>query len=381
MNNRLRHVDIARGIAILLVVFGHNWLVCLSWQEKGKLWESLYSFHLPLFFFLSGVLFKPERGLNYLVIRKADSLLKPYFVVLALITGVLLVRFIIVTHPTEVGFLAIIGYYGHVLLGIIGYYSKFIYGTASLLPFDWEQLWFLPHLWVLFIFSYAFLKVVGYENQSTLIKSFFLLILLSFGCLTIGLLGTQKVIPRLATLGLPFSIEILSLTAFYFLCGYTIRQFVKEINTVENNVVLLFIAIAAFLSLHYFFNYRIDLTARVYDNPLVCTAEAFSGIYITIAASRIISRNELIGNALAYIGTASIFILIFHQIIQERIWDYLHNVILLGPYLSAVAAFPIGVCIPLLLWEIVKRNHYLSLLFLPLKSIKTLQIAGEEKGM
>ncbi|MBF0559014.1 MAG: tetratricopeptide repeat protein [Nitrospirae bacterium] len=38
-------------------------------------------------------------------------------------------------------------------------------------------------------------------------------------------------------------------------------------------------------------------------------------------------------------------------------------------------------CIPLLLWEIVKRNYYLSLLLLPLKLKKTLPIAGEEEGI
>lgn len=53
MNNRIFHVDVARGIAILLVVLGHS---CLT--TDGALNRVILSFHMPLFFFLSGVFAK-----------------------------------------------------------------------------------------------------------------------------------------------------------------------------------------------------------------------------------------------------------------------------------------------------------------------------------
>ncbi len=105
-----------------------------SFSLKEKLSEVIYSFHIPLFFFLSGVLFKPEQDLNYLVMRKADSVLKPYFVVLSLLSLVLVVRFVIVTHPAAASLLTIIGYSVHVLSCIIGYFFQIIYGIGNLLP-------------------------------------------------------------------------------------------------------------------------------------------------------------------------------------------------------------------------------------------------------
>ena len=417
MNTRSRHIDIARGIAILLVVFGHGALVIQSFFDKGKLWEVIYSFHIPLFFFLSGVLFKPEQDLNYLVMRKADSVLKPYFVVLSLLSLVLVVRFVIVTHPAAASLLTIIGYSVHVLSCIIGYFFQIIYGIGNLLPLGWGALWFLPHLWVLFIFSYAFLKAVRYDHQSILIKSVFLLILLLIGYFTIGLFGSHEVviassslnengiwltehgtvIPNVAGVitsidstsiphhtslnGLPFSIDIICLTAFYFLCGFTMREKVFKINNIRNGWLLLLIATTVFASLHYFFNYRADLNARFYNNVLVCTAEALSGIFITLVASCIISRTQVLGKVLAYIGTGTLFIMLFHFVIQNYVYDNLHKAMPFHPYLSSFIAFPVAICVPLLLWEIVKRNHYLSLLLLPLKSSKTLQTAGEEQGI
>ena len=53
MTNRYEHVDIARGIAILLVVMGHS---CSS--TSGDLNRMILGFHMPLFFFLSGLFAK-----------------------------------------------------------------------------------------------------------------------------------------------------------------------------------------------------------------------------------------------------------------------------------------------------------------------------------
>lgn len=369
MNNRLRHIDVARGIGILLVVFGHSWIASQSAHEKGKLWEVIYSFHMPLFFFISGLFFKPKSGLKVLALQKTSSLLKPYFVVLSLL---LVLRII---HA--------IGYpISSILPGIYGYYLAVVYGISNTLPLYFKPLWFLSHLWVVYISSYVFLKTVGYEEKTPLIKSVFLLVFLLSGYFTIGLFGRLQLHYVGAPMnGLPFSIDIVCITAFYFLCGFTMREMIATINNVNNNWLLLFMATVAFSVLHYVFNYTIQLDQRIYDNLLVCTSEALCGIYITLAVSRIISKSKEFGDILAYIGSGSLFIFLFHDLIQNRVFGYLHDNNILGPYLSSFIAFPVAVFVPLILWEIVKKNYYLSLLLLPLKSNKTLQTAGEEKGI
>lgn len=84
-------IDIARGIGILLVVFGHNWLVL---HDKGEAYRVIVSFHIPLFVFLSGVFLHPDRSFSSVVRSRADALLKPYFFVMACIGLVTVLR-----HP------------------------------------------------------------------------------------------------------------------------------------------------------------------------------------------------------------------------------------------------------------------------------------------
>lgn len=72
---RLPYIDIAKGAAMLLVIIGH-----CSYSPMGLIgW--LYSFHMPLFFALSGFTFRPEkyRNLRALLAEKARTLLVPYF--------------------------------------------------------------------------------------------------------------------------------------------------------------------------------------------------------------------------------------------------------------------------------------------------------------
>lgn len=54
-NNRLEYIDIAKGIGILLVVFGHSSLVL----HIENIW--IHSFHMPLFFIITGMCFNENK--------------------------------------------------------------------------------------------------------------------------------------------------------------------------------------------------------------------------------------------------------------------------------------------------------------------------------
>ena len=53
--NRIAYLDVARGIGILLVVIGH------ITSEGSLIHTAIYSFHMPLFFILSGMTMKPTK--------------------------------------------------------------------------------------------------------------------------------------------------------------------------------------------------------------------------------------------------------------------------------------------------------------------------------
>ena len=76
--NRMTFIDIAKGIAILLMVIGH------SYSKTNFFLEWINSFHMPLFFIVTGILYgmiNEKKGcLTFNFKTKAINLLLPYFI-------------------------------------------------------------------------------------------------------------------------------------------------------------------------------------------------------------------------------------------------------------------------------------------------------------
>lgn len=72
MKQRLEYIDIMRGIAILLVLFEH----CIG-SLKNPVAGIVLSFHMPLFFFISGSCMTQYGGGKNWIIKKAKAILLP----------------------------------------------------------------------------------------------------------------------------------------------------------------------------------------------------------------------------------------------------------------------------------------------------------------
>src|SRR5512140_3521698 len=81
MPKRIEYIDIARGIGILLVVLGHNDFAAFS----PFFHQVIYSFHIPLFFFLSGYFINTAISFFEYSRRRFHAVLKPYLFTIALI--------------------------------------------------------------------------------------------------------------------------------------------------------------------------------------------------------------------------------------------------------------------------------------------------------
>ena len=73
---RFDSIDCAKGIGILLVVFAH---VIATYNVGNKAEEFITSFHMPLFFVLSGMLFNGKKSFKEFFIGKINRLLVPFF--------------------------------------------------------------------------------------------------------------------------------------------------------------------------------------------------------------------------------------------------------------------------------------------------------------
>ena len=134
LKRRFEYIDIAKGLGILFVVLVHNDLEKIS----PFFYKLILSFNMPLFLFISGRLFKPEDSFFSLISKRFNSVLKPYIVILFLIFFMT-----IAFSKVNIDIAAI-----HLL--------KSFYSTDKYL--DWIPLWFLPHLFLLYLFAYLFYR-------------------------------------------------------------------------------------------------------------------------------------------------------------------------------------------------------------------------------
>lgn len=82
---RVEWIDIAKGIGIILVIIGH----AVTWNNCTY---PIYAFHMPLFFFLSGIVYNYKEE-KYIIFARnsARKLLYPFFVILTISALVCLV--------------------------------------------------------------------------------------------------------------------------------------------------------------------------------------------------------------------------------------------------------------------------------------------------
>jgi len=120
---RYEQLDIAKGIGIVLVVIAHNSIL--------RPFETfILPFHMPLFFFIAGVLVKESDSLKEFLYKKYNSLLLPYFFT---ITIVVILKFFLVINHADISFL-------------IKNFVASLYSTGKTLA--WPHLWFLTNLFI-----------------------------------------------------------------------------------------------------------------------------------------------------------------------------------------------------------------------------------------
>ena len=170
MEKRIKYIDLAKGLCILLVVFYH-----ISKQEKDNspFIYTLSVFRMPLYFFLSGLFFKEYEGFFGFFIRKVNKLLIPFL-------------FFYLTTSFALPNILHYGFGVHVAasqsLGIGGLWA-FITDEQ----FANNPIWFL---WALFLVNILFYSILvpikHFTTNSNLIATFITVI-----CFAIGFIGSS----------------------------------------------------------------------------------------------------------------------------------------------------------------------------------------------
>jgi fucose 4-O-acetylase-like acetyltransferase len=297
---RIVTLDVAKGIGIVLVVLGHNPV----FRENAKpLYEAVYLFHMPLFFFLSGMTFRfapAEEALR----KRARSLLVPYFVMGAIAVALALQADGMLAALTSLG-------------GIL-------YGTGHTLRF--VPLWFLPCLFLVSMAATGALSgartVMGAERFERLQARVLM------GLVAVGLIGGVLILAsgtftqppfvdvKGRPLGLPWSLDLVPFVLALFVLGTLASRRPFALNfpfpwlviPVSAGVIALLVANHVSLDL----NYR-----RMTDGAAVVLGMA-AGIAMVLALSRLIVQVGWAARMFSYLGSASLVILMLHSPLQRR---------------------------------------------------------------
>lgn len=338
MRPRLKHIDVIKGLSIILVVVGHSPWVLEQSTEANIIG---LSFRMPLFFFAAGIFFKPHIPFHRLFWSKLDALIKPYAVTLLLLA------------PYQLWFLRESA--RKVLVGII-------YGNGETII--WSPMWFLPHLFVVFLFSWGLLRMTKLEHTSWQRRIITMILLL-----TSGYLFTVHLWPYLVStfapnahwygndlvrLGLPFGVDIVMLSSFFFLLGFLLKP---QMTNFRFRPWLFTVALLFFVGMHVRFDYTLHFFGRRYDHLLWTTLVALAGIYVMVCLAWWASQQPKLERAISFVGYNSLFVLIFHWYLEQKVYSLL--VAPLGIAIANIFAVVLAIVGSLIFAKVI-RSHPLT---------------------
>ena len=275
---RIEWIDMLRGFAIICVILGHR-----QYGGVAKLFGvEIYSFHIPLFFFLSGIVFSIKKNYTFksFVVKKIKTILLP-MVFFSLIQ----ILFNYVYHGLIVG----VSKYTlqHMIDKCIGIVCQLRDGKYQ------STLWFLTCLFVTQLLLYWIIKTLKDKTMPILIA---LLV-----CFAIGAVYMSLGLPRL-----PWEIDCSFVTVFFTGLGYLFKK-ENILKTMFNKLWLIPILIVLnvttmYANYIYMGKHGVDLGYSEIGMPILFILESFAAIFALVI---IFSRLKRI-KWLAYIGENSL---------------------------------------------------------------------------
>jgi len=292
MLKRIEWIDIAKGLGIIFVIFAHI-------QSISQVFLNyIYSFHMPLFFFLSGYLFSDSKykTLMEFIKKKAQSLLIPYFV-FSIISYIYwaLVQIRMgddIKHPDL--FRAFIGIF----------YSD---PNHHFMSYN-VALWFLTCLFSTEILFYILRKKIKIEYYIPIV-----LIALSI---------TGYLFSLYLPFRLPWGIDVACSAVVFYGVGYIFKTININDEVMERlpkmSAILLLMPIGYILSQ---FNREIDMASNYLSNYFLFYAGAFAGIFCWIFIAYLIKESTI----LSFFGKNSLIIFGLH--LKTPVDFFMHKVL------------------------------------------------------
>lgn len=303
---RPNFIDYAKAIGIYIVVFGHYVHYLGISFENSLLWnfeQNVTLFHMPLFFLISGMLYKQvlfQTCLHKIV----QQLLKPYLMICMVCFAI---GFVFMGIQGE--FLSI----KDVLKNVVGVVSGCDFYGRGIITFS-SALWFVYSLMCIKLF----VAYVGEKLNKSKNIYFLVVILLGGGMMYIGDV-------------FPFRIDSTCVAFIFFMVGHWGKNFFMKIQTLKK-IQLIFLFLFSFICLYWIAELTID-----YNNRQVLSINAlcfgrypflflFSGI---IGSIFIFSLSQLLSgfknSFILKLSNGTIIVLGFHRLLYTFFKNHITN--------------------------------------------------------
>lgn len=309
-----QYFNVLKGIAIFLVVVGHT--------TGGFIKNYCYSYHLALFFFISGLLFNEKKYSNNIALYIGNKFKNNYikYILYTSLMGLL--------HFTK----------AYVMIGDRwSFYNYRNYILNNFVLNNTEALcgamWFIPP----FILASILLGIIVYigniveKNTHISIAKHIVIVLLTIVCL---LLGNERMVIKF-TLG--FRLDVALFVTPLLVIGYYVGTYIKNFT----KYLKIYVAIPCFIITFYFceIGFSNELVTQNVEIKLFYLL-AIVGIYQSMYIANVICKfTKSISHIFSFLGRYTFEIMAFHFLVF-KIVDIVCYIVRQDTDISVLSAFP-----------------------------------------
>lgn len=339
INKRVQWLDILRGLTTVLVVIGHS--------EIGTFSKYIYWFHMPLFFVLSGLLFKSLKYTNEIesfIKKRTSRLLIPYFSYLILVFTFCQLP-ILVMQDTDflhicTHFLIVLFIGGRAVGGLFGVY------------------WFFTCLLITqIIFAVIHTSIKSIKYQLLIIFALYLLAHIEANYIKAGFMS----IP------IPWNADVSMFALLFYAFGFYAKDLLdlkrlKSIKILSISINMNAVCITAIilsvvfiiLNINGIIDYSLDLKHVIYNNILL---DLFIPIIFILSTVYITQFNlpYSVKTVLTSIGTNSLPIIFLHIPIKYSI-DVANHLFIHTNFGLSIIYIVLGIILPFYLNILIFRK-------------------------
>ncbi len=285
---RCTWIDIAKGLGIVLVVYGHI--------QFRPVWLNVWlgSFHMPLFFFLAGLTFNAAKYKNIisLVKVKFGQIMIPYFIFATALWLWDIVKQILAGGGTSLSRIA------KLFIGIFLQIRGSSFGPGA---------WFIPCIFCCYLIVYAIMNIAKERK--------WLAVGIDIACLVMGYCYCEFVDVKL-----PWGVDAAVVAASFMLLGAVLKNKLMNDNFGQTRgLVVVGVTSLGVNIVFAYLNYTVlgrtvGMWSNNYGNLFYFAGGAVSGIGFIICIARLIHCT-----AIRDVGTHSIFYYGLHIILVEAL--------------------------------------------------------------